>query len=217
MYDSVTREAPARWVLANGRCGLDGIDGRRLIVVLVYRLRLVIFESALIVDRASLLRREGRLLIVLVAWLREICGDFRLLEVVEVAVALAAGGLVLGIVKVAPPASSPCRSPASVQLRRMTKQAACRYGSFVLQLRREAAPGELGLGVELLPRSDDFVRIYLLLVIIENHLLLQEIVVVVVHILYDVLGGLPDDVLVAHIDLVLIASAARRRRDVPIL
>lgn len=135
----------------------------------------------------------------------------------EVAVALAAGGLVLSVVKVASPASGACRSSAGVQLRRMPEEAACRDGAFVLELRRKAAARELGLRVELVPRSDDFVRIYLLLVIVENHLLLEEIVVVVIHVLNDVLGGLPDDVLVAHVDLVLIATAARRRRDIPIL
>lgn len=99
----------------------------------------------------------------------------------------------------------------------MPKEATCRDGPFVLELRWKAAASELGLRVELVPRSDDFLRIYLLLVVVEYHLLLEEIVVVVIHVLDDVFGGLPDDVLVAHIDLVLIATTARRRRDISIL
>lgn len=56
---SVTREAATGWVLARGRSGQEGIDGRRLIVVLVNRLRLAIFKSALVIDRAALLRSKS--------------------------------------------------------------------------------------------------------------------------------------------------------------
>lgn len=69
----------------------------------------------------------------------------------------------------------------------------------------------------LFPWSDNIVRIYLLLVVVENHLLLEEIIIVITHILNNVFGSFADDMLVAHVDLVLIATATSRRRDIPIL
>lgn len=67
---------------------------------------------------------------------------------------------------------------------------------------------DLRVSVKLLSWPYYIVGIQLLLVVVEDHLLLEKIIVVIVHVFNHIFICLSDYVLVAHIHFVLIAAAS---------
>jgi hypothetical protein len=90
----------------------------------------------------------------------------------------------------------------------MIKKTAGDRSSFILLLRRWITRTVLLFGIELLSWSDDLIWINLLLIIIEEHLLLNQIVSIFIHVLNHILSCLPDYVLIANVDFVLVPATS---------
>jgi hypothetical protein len=90
----------------------------------------------------------------------------------------------------------------------MIKKTAGDRSSLILLLRRWITRTVLLFGIELLSWSDDLIWINLLLIIIEEHLLLNQIVSIFIHVLNHILSCLPDYVLIANVDFVLVPATS---------